>query len=179
MRNLLAPWTEQSVGCFSSNYVSFSARVWRLLTFSWCSLWPQPFPVFFIIKYLSIVTTATWFVLYVHGFKAVCLRKAKRHIRNSNKNLLHGPGYRYVNAVQLSLPVGRNTQFRTCTILVIFSRFWNTTDAIVSNNNKKPKTFIYITVNIYNIISFEELSLQRTLIRNYFYLLIFTCPRTS
>ena len=28
-------------------------------------------------------------------------------------------------------------------------------------------------------ISFEELSFQSTLIRNYFYLLIFTCPRTS
>ena len=44
---------------------------------------------------------------------------------------------------------------------------------------KKHKTFIYITVNIYNILSFEELSFQSTLIRNYFYLLIFTCPRTG
>ena len=38
MRNQLTPWTKQSVECFSSNYVSFSARVWNLLTFSWCSL---------------------------------------------------------------------------------------------------------------------------------------------
>ena len=62
MRNRLATFTEQSVaavGCFSSNYVSFSTRV--LLTFS---LWPEPFPVFFIIKYLSIVMTATRLVLY-------------------------------------------------------------------------------------------------------------------
>ena len=62
MRNRLATWTEQSVaavGCFSSNYVSFSTRVLRFLTFS---LWHEPFPVFFIIKYLSIVTTATRFV---------------------------------------------------------------------------------------------------------------------
>jgi hypothetical protein len=54
MKNQLATWTEQSiavVGCFSSNYVSFSARVFGLLTFS---LWPELFPVFFIIKYLSI-----------------------------------------------------------------------------------------------------------------------------
>jgi len=61
MRNRLTTLTEQSVaavGCFSSNYVSFSTRVLHLLTFS---LWPEPFPVFFIINYLS---TATRFVLY-------------------------------------------------------------------------------------------------------------------
>ena len=98
MRNRLVTWTEQSVvavGCFSSNYVSFSARVLRLLTFS---LWPEAFPVFFIIKYLSIVTTATRFVLY-----NVCSRMLgpvffitkshgqamKCHIRNININLLH------------------------------------------------------------------------------------------
>ena len=46
MRNRLATWTEQSVGWFSSHYVSFSARVLHL-TFSWCSLRPEPFPVFF------------------------------------------------------------------------------------------------------------------------------------
>jgi hypothetical protein len=34
----------------------------------------------------------------------------KRHIQNSNKNLLHGPSYRLVNAVQLSLQSGHNTQ---------------------------------------------------------------------
>jgi hypothetical protein len=44
---------------------------------------------------------------------------------------------------------------------------------------KKTKTFISITVNIYDILSFEELSFQSTLNRNYFYLLIFTSPRTS
>ena len=116
----------------------------------------------------------------------VCLRKAM----DKQGNVTFGtpiktcytvpviPGYRLVNAVQLSLQSGRNTQLRTCTILVIFSCFWNTTDVIVSNKKKK-KTFIYITVNIYDIISFEELSFQSTLIRNYFYLLIFTCPRTS
>ena len=53
MRNRLVTWTEQSVGvavgCFSSNYVSFSARVLHLLTFSWCSLWPEPFTVFFLL----------------------------------------------------------------------------------------------------------------------------------
>jgi len=64
MRNRLATLTEQSVaavGCFSTNYVSFSARVLHLLTFS---LWTEPFQPFFIIKYLSIVTTATRFALY-------------------------------------------------------------------------------------------------------------------
>ena len=99
MRNRLVTWTEQSVdtvGCFSSNYVSFSARVLRLLTFS---LWPEAFSIFFIIKYLSIVTTATRFVLY-----NVCSRMLgpvfftkshgqvrKCHIRNININLLHVP----------------------------------------------------------------------------------------
>jgi hypothetical protein len=63
----------------------------------------------------------------------------KRHIRNSNKNLLHGSGYRYVNAVQISLQSGRNTQLRTCTILVIFICFRNTTDAIISNLKKSTK----------------------------------------
>jgi hypothetical protein len=54
---------------FRKQLVSFSPRVLHLLTFSWCSLWSEPFPVFFFIynKYLSIVTTATRFVLYVHG----------------------------------------------------------------------------------------------------------------
>ena len=47
----------------------------------------------------------------------------KCHIRNSNKNLLHGPGYHYVNAVQFSLQSGRITQLRTCTILVILAAF--------------------------------------------------------
>ena len=104
----------------------------------------------------------------------------KRHIRNSNKNLLHGSGYRYVNAVQLSLQSVRNTQLRTCTILVIFSCFRNTTDAIVSNKKNPTKYLSTLTVNIYyDMISFEELSFQGTLIRNYFYLLIFTCPQTS
>ena len=99
MRNWLVTWTEQSVaavGCFSSNYVSFSSRVLRLLTFS---LWPEPFPVFFIIKYLSIVTTATRFVLYnvcsrMLGpvfFKKSHGQARKCHIRNININLLHLP----------------------------------------------------------------------------------------
>jgi hypothetical protein len=38
-------------GCLSSNYVSFSARVLCLLTFSWCSLWSDPFPIFFLYIY--------------------------------------------------------------------------------------------------------------------------------
>ena len=53
------------------------------------------------------------------------------------------------------------------------------TRSFLINKQKTHKTFISITVNIYDIISFEELSFQSTLIRNYFYLLIFTCPRTS
>ena len=103
MRNRLATWTEQfvvAVGCFSSNYVSFSARVLHLLTFS---LWPEPFPVFFIIKYLSIVTTATRFVIYnvcswmlgpVFFLRKPMGQARKRHIRNINKNLLHDPAFR-------------------------------------------------------------------------------------
>jgi hypothetical protein len=47
------------------------------------------------------------------------------------------------------------------TILVIFSCFQNTNDVIVSNIKKNQQH-----------ISFEELSFQSTLIRNYFYLLI-------
>ena len=50
------------------------------------------------------------FVYEKHG------QARKRHIRNSNKNLLHDPGYRLENAVQLSLQSGRNTQLKTCTI---------------------------------------------------------------
>jgi hypothetical protein len=58
----------------------------------------------------------------------ICIRLAKEHhIRNSNKKMLRGPGYRLVNAVKLLLQSGRNTQFRTCIILVNFSCFWNTT----------------------------------------------------
>ena len=53
------------------------------------------------------------------------------------------------------------------------------TGSFLINKKKTHKTFISITVNIYDIISFEELSFQSTLIKNYFYLLIFTCPRTS
>ena len=85
MRNRLATLTEESVaavGCFSSNYVSFSTRVLHLLTFS---LWPEPFPVFFIVKYLSIVTTATRFVLYnvcSQMLDPVFLRKAMDKQRN-------------------------------------------------------------------------------------------------
>jgi hypothetical protein len=47
-------WSSECDGCFSSNYMSFSARVLRLLTFSWCSLWPEPFP-FFFLNYLIFV----------------------------------------------------------------------------------------------------------------------------
>ena len=53
------------------------------------------------------------------------------------------------------------------------SCFRNTTDTIVSNTKH-----IDITVNIYDIMFFEELSFQKILIRNY-YLLFFTCPKTS
>jgi len=45
-------------------------------------------------------------------------------------------------------------------ILVIFSCFLNTTDTIVSNTKH-----IDMTVNIYNIILFEELSFQNTFIQ--------------
>jgi hypothetical protein len=44
---------------------------------------------------------------------------------------------------------------------------------IVSN---KKKTFIYITVNIYDIISFEELSFQSTLIRNILFVDLYLSP---
>ena len=59
----------------------------------------------------------------------ICIRLAKakeHHFRNSNKNLLRSPCYHLVNAVKLSLQSGRNTQLRTCIILVIFSCFRNT-----------------------------------------------------
>jgi hypothetical protein len=69
------------------------------------------------------------------------------------KKTLHDPNYRFVNAVKLSLQLGRNTQLRTCIILVIFSRFWNITDVIISNNKN---------TNIYDIILFEGLSFQNT-----------------
>ena len=103
MRNRLATWTEQfvvAVGCFSSNYVSFSARVLHLLTFS---LWPEPFPVFFIIKYLSIVTTATRFVIYnvcsqmlgpVFFYENPWDKQGNVTFGTSIKNLLDGPGFR-------------------------------------------------------------------------------------
>jgi hypothetical protein len=79
-----------------------------------------------------------------------------------NKKTLHDPNYRFVNAVKLSLQSGRNTQLRTCIILVIFSHFWNITNVIISNNKN---------TNIYDIILFEGLSFQNTLIRNYYALL--------
>jgi hypothetical protein len=97
----------------------------------------------------------------------ICIWLAKEHhISNSNKKTFHGPGYRLVNAVKLSLQSGRNTQLRICIILVIFSCFRNTTDAIVSNYKK--------TTNIYDIVIFKALSFQNTLIRNYYDLLFFT-----
>ena len=69
----------------------------------------------------------------------ICMRLTKEHhIRNSNEKTLCGPGYCFVNTVKFSLQSDRNTQFRTCIILVIFSCFRNTTDEIVSNNKKLP-----------------------------------------
>ena len=102
----------------------------------------------------------------------ICIWLAKEHhISNSNKKTFHGPGYRLVNAVKLSLQSGRNTQLRICIILVIFSCFRNTTDAIVSNYKK--------TTNIYDIVIFKALSFQNTLIRNYYDLLFFLVPRQA
>jgi hypothetical protein len=49
-------WTEQSIVSFSSNYMSFSARVLHLLTFLGCSLWPEPFPVTDVRPYLRKAT---------------------------------------------------------------------------------------------------------------------------
>ena len=43
---------------------------------------------------------------YLYGSFLYMTRK-EHHIRNSNKNLLHGPGYCLVNAVELSLQLGR------------------------------------------------------------------------
>ena len=70
---------------------------------------------------------------YVYGSYLYWIRLEKEHhIRNSNKKPLRGPGYRLVNAVKLSLQSGRNTQLRTCIILVIFSLFGTPlSDAIV------------------------------------------------
>jgi hypothetical protein len=78
--------------------------------------------------------------------------------KSIKKKPVTSPRLSLSKAVQLSLQSGRNTQLRTCTILVIFSCFWNTTDAIVSNI-KKHKT---LTINIYDIISFEEVSFLST-----------------
>jgi hypothetical protein len=98
----------------------------------------------------------------------ICVRLAKEHhILNSNKKTLCSPGYSLVHAVKLSLQSGRNTQPRTCIILVIFSYFRNTTDIIVSNTKND---------NIYDIILFEGLSFQNTLIRNYYALLFLLVP---
>ena len=142
----------------------------------------------YFFKLLLNICPLSWLKpdLYVQGCKALCVCSSylymtgkKHHIWNSNKKPLRGPGYRLVNAVKLSLQSGRNTQLRTCTILFFFSCFRNTTDAIISNLKKTHKAFIYITINIYDIISFEKLSIHSTLIRNYFYLLIFTCPSIS
>ena len=76
---------------------------------------------------MSIVTTETFVCSrmlvrhYVYGSYLYWIRLEKEHhIRNSNKKPLRGPGYRLVNAVKLSLQSGRNTQLRTCVILVIF-----------------------------------------------------------
>ena len=73
MRNHLATWTEQSVGIsvFPQMMCPF------LLEFCVCQFSRDVHcgqnlsQSFFIIKYLSIVTTATQFVLYVHGCKAL------------------------------------------------------------------------------------------------------------
>ena len=54
----------------------------------------------------------------------ICIRLArKHHIRNSNKNLLHGPGYRLVKAVELSLKSWCNTQLRNYTMLDFLAVF--------------------------------------------------------
>ena len=62
-RNRLITWTEKSVGAFFSYSVSFSTLALRLFTFSGNSILPEPYSLLFIIiKYISIVTTQTWFV---------------------------------------------------------------------------------------------------------------------
>ena len=73
---------------------------------------------------MSIVMTETQFVcsrmLGTMCMVHISIRLAKEHhIRNPNKKPLYGPGYRLVNAVML-LQSCRNTQLRTCIILVIF-----------------------------------------------------------
>ena len=98
---------------------------------------------FIIIKYVSIVTTETWFVcsmmLITMCMVCICIWLAKEHhIGNSNKKPLHDPGYRFANAVKLSLQLSYKTQLRTCIILVIFSCFRNTIDTIVSNQKNPP-----------------------------------------
>ena len=98
----------------SNNENSASHLDWTVFFLKLCDLFPKSFAfvnflvmfivartfpsLFFIIKYLSIVTTATQFVLYVHECYPYFFTKSrgqarKRHIRNINKNLLHGPGY--------------------------------------------------------------------------------------
>ena len=72
---------------------------------------------------------------------------------------------------RIILAISRNTQFRTCINLVIFCCFRNTTDAIVSNKSKPS--------NIYDIILFEGLSFQNTLMRNYYALLFLLVPEQA
>ena len=62
-------------GCFSSNYVSFSARVLRLLTFLWCSLWSEPFPVFFLLLNICPLQRLQPGLYYMFMLGPVCLRK--------------------------------------------------------------------------------------------------------
>jgi hypothetical protein len=128
--------------------------------------------------YMSIVTTETWFVcsriLSTMCIVRICVLFVFVYDWQKNitfwtpiKKTLCSPGYSLVHAVKLSLQSGRNTQPRTCIILVIFSYFRNTTDIIVSNTKND---------NIYDIILFEGLSFQNTLIRNYYALLFLLVP---
>ena len=71
-------WTEQSIVSFSSNYMSFSARVLHLLTFLGCSLWPEPFPVFFflLLNICPLYRLQPDFIICSRMLCPVCLRKA-------------------------------------------------------------------------------------------------------
>jgi hypothetical protein len=156
-RNRLTAWTEKSVWCFFRIFRSrfpfinllgrlFVARV--LLSF------------FIINKYMSIVMIEIRFVCS-RMLGPICLwQEREHHIRNSNKNLSCNPGYRLVNAVELSLQSDHNTQLRTCIILFIF---YLLSEHVHHHKKKTP-------------LLFEELCSYNTLIRNYYALLFLPVP---
>jgi hypothetical protein len=102
---------------------------------------------------------------YVYGLYLHTTGKRMSHSELQLKKTLPGSDYRLVNTVKLSLQSGRNIELRTCVILIIFSCFWNTTDLIVYDKKKNA--------NICDMILFEGLSFQNTLIRNYYALFFY------